>query len=147
VLQNEVREYLMVELRMAVDRFGNPHAPNLPYARGKILSSTEDDFQKLELAWALIRERGPRNIYICDRAGNFRFATMEAQHVAKLRDEKAAFPHAANNRVKALRQLFAWAMSPEYGYAKRNPGRDVTALRGTNPDGIRGLDRRRRGPL
>lgn len=74
---------------------------------------------------------------ICDRAGNFRFATMEAQHVAKLRDEKAAFPHAANNRVKALRQLFAWAMSPEYGYAKRNPGRDVTALRGTNPDGIR----------
>jgi hypothetical protein len=49
---------------MAVDRFGNPHAPNLPYARGKILSSTEDDFQKLELAWALIRERGPRNIYI-----------------------------------------------------------------------------------
>ena len=122
---------------MAVDRFGNPHAPNLPYARGKILSSTEDDFQKLELAWALIRERGPRNIYICDRAGNFRFATMEAQHVAKLRDEKAAFPHAANNRVKALRQLFAWAMSPEYGYAKRNPGRDVSALRGTNPDGIR----------
>ncbi|MBV8120697.1 MAG: hypothetical protein JO081_12270 [Alphaproteobacteria bacterium] len=49
---------------MAVDRFGNPHAPNLPYARGKILASTEDDFRKLELAWSLIRERGPRNIYI-----------------------------------------------------------------------------------
>jgi L-seryl-tRNA(Ser) seleniumtransferase len=49
---------------MAVDRFGNPHAPNLPYARGEILSSTEDDFQKLALAWSLIRERGPRNIYI-----------------------------------------------------------------------------------
>jgi hypothetical protein len=27
---------------MAVDRFGNQHAPNLPYARGEILSSTED---------------------------------------------------------------------------------------------------------
>jgi integrase len=74
---------------------------------------------------------------ICERAGNFRFATMEAQHVAKLRDEKAALPHAANNRVKALRQLFTWAMSPEYGHAKRNPARDVSALRGTNPDGIR----------
>jgi len=49
---------------MAVDRFGNPHAPNLPYARGKILSSTEDDFRKLEVAWSLIRERGPRNIHI-----------------------------------------------------------------------------------
>jgi integrase len=73
---------------------------------------------------------------ICQRAGNFRYALMEPPHVAKLRDEKAAYPHAANNRVKALRQLFAWASSPEYGYAKRNPARDVSRLRGTNPDGI-----------
>src|SRR5246127_3117331 len=58
---------------------------------------------------------------ICQRVGNFRFATMEARHVAKLRDEKAAFPEAANNRVKALRQLFAWASSPEYRYATKNP--------------------------
>jgi integrase len=62
---------------------------------------------------------------------------MEPAHVAKLRDEKAAYPHAANNRVKTLRQLFAWAASPEYGYAKKNPARDVTRLRGANPDGIR----------
>jgi len=62
---------------------------------------------------------------------------MEAQHVAKLRDEKAAFPDAANNRVKALRQLFAWASSPEYRYATKNPARDVGKLRSKNPDGIR----------
>jgi integrase len=74
---------------------------------------------------------------ICERAGQFRYAMMEPTHVAKLRDEKAAFPHAANNRVKTLRQLFAWALSPEYGYVKKNPARDVTRLRGTNPDGIR----------
>lgn len=74
---------------------------------------------------------------ICQRAGNFRFATMEVQHVAKLRDEKAAFPEAANNRVKALRQLFAWATSPEYRYATKNPARDVAKLRSKNPDGIR----------
>jgi L-seryl-tRNA(Ser) seleniumtransferase len=49
---------------MTADRFGNPYAPNLPYARGTILSSTEDDFRKLEVAWSLIRERGPRNIHI-----------------------------------------------------------------------------------
>ncbi|MBV9860219.1 MAG: hypothetical protein JO038_08980 [Alphaproteobacteria bacterium] len=49
---------------MTVDRFGNPHAPNLSYAHGKILAGTEQDFQKLELAWSLIRERGPSNIYI-----------------------------------------------------------------------------------
>jgi len=74
---------------------------------------------------------------ICRRAGNFRYAMMEPSHVAKLRDEKAAFPDAANNRVKALRQLFAWASSVEYRYATKNPARDVGRLRSNNPDGIR----------
>ncbi len=46
------------------DRFGNPFAPTLSYARGKILSSTEDDFRKLEHAWHIIRRRGPENIFI-----------------------------------------------------------------------------------
>ena len=49
---------------MDVDRFGNPHAPNLSYARGEILASTEDDFAKLQRAWALIRERGPDRVHI-----------------------------------------------------------------------------------
>jgi len=49
---------------MATDRFGNPHAPNLPYARGSILATTEDDFRKLQRAWALIRERGPDAVFI-----------------------------------------------------------------------------------
>jgi L-seryl-tRNA(Ser) seleniumtransferase len=49
---------------MNIDRFGNPHAPNLPYAHGKILAGTEDDFQKLQLAWSLIRQRGPGHIFI-----------------------------------------------------------------------------------
>ena len=74
---------------------------------------------------------------ICRRAGDFPFAKMEPRHVAKVRDEKATFPDAANNRVKALRQLFAWACLPEYGYATKNPARDVSRLRSTNPDGIR----------
>jgi L-seryl-tRNA(Ser) seleniumtransferase len=49
---------------MVTDRFGNPHAPDLPYARGAVLATTEDDFRKLQRAWALIRERGPDNIFI-----------------------------------------------------------------------------------
>ena len=49
---------------MATDRFGNPYAPNLPYARGRILATTEDDFRKLQRAWALIRERGPEAVFI-----------------------------------------------------------------------------------
>jgi L-seryl-tRNA(Ser) seleniumtransferase len=49
---------------MTVDRFGNPPAPNLSYARGNILTSTEDDFTKLQLAWSLIREKGPGNVFV-----------------------------------------------------------------------------------
>jgi len=49
---------------MGIDRFGNPHASNLSYARGKILRSTEDDFQKLQRAWSPIRERGPGSTYV-----------------------------------------------------------------------------------
>ena len=49
---------------MAIDRFGNPHAPNLTYARGRILATTEDDFRKLQRAWSLIRERGPDAVFI-----------------------------------------------------------------------------------
>jgi integrase len=72
-----------------------------------------------------------------ERAGDLPFAEMEPRHVAKLRDEKAAFPEAANNVVKVLRQLFTWACLPEYDYATKNPARDVARLRSTNPDGIR----------
>jgi integrase len=74
---------------------------------------------------------------ICGRAGAFRFSTMEPRDVAKLRDEKAAFPEAANARVKALRQLFAWAGSPEYRLTDRNPARDVAYLKSNNPEGFR----------
>jgi L-seryl-tRNA(Ser) seleniumtransferase len=49
------------------DRFGNLFAPALPYARGRILSSTEDDFKKLQRAWGIIeraiRERGADSIF------------------------------------------------------------------------------------
>ena len=42
---------------MATDRFGNAIAAGLPYARGTILRSTEDDFTKLRHAWQLIQAR------------------------------------------------------------------------------------------
>ena len=47
-----------------MDRFGNQHAPNLSYARGSILTSTADDFRKLQHAWDLIRERGADSVFI-----------------------------------------------------------------------------------
>ena len=81
---------------MATDRFGNPYAPNLPYARGRILATTEDDFRKLQRAWALIRERGPEAVFIFTglehalpmRGDELRFADDEiapALHFERLR--------------------------------------------------------------
>src|SRR2546425_9150600 len=49
---------------MNMDRFGNRFAPALPYARGKILTSTEDEFRKLQHAWSVIRKHGPESIFI-----------------------------------------------------------------------------------
>ncbi len=46
------------------DRFGNRFAPTLSYARGRILTSTADDFRKLQRAWSIVRARGPENVFI-----------------------------------------------------------------------------------
>lgn len=35
---------------MRTDRFGNVYAPTLPYARGQLLTNTEDDFRKCQQA-------------------------------------------------------------------------------------------------
>src|SRR5215510_13171356 len=52
---------------MSTDRFGNAYAPGLPYARGQILTSTEDDFRKFQEAWrhiaARVRTGGPEALY------------------------------------------------------------------------------------
>ena len=52
---------------MSTDRFGNVYTPGLPYARGQILTSTEDDFRKFQEAWrhiaARVRTGGPEAIY------------------------------------------------------------------------------------
>jgi L-seryl-tRNA(Ser) seleniumtransferase len=45
------------------DRFGNELASGLPYARGEILGSTEDDLRKLERAWHIIARRGAGAVF------------------------------------------------------------------------------------
>lgn len=42
---------------MKQDRFGNRHSPGVPYARGAIVTSTQDDLTKLQVAWRHIRAR------------------------------------------------------------------------------------------
>ena len=67
---------------------------------------------------------------LCERnnSGQKRFARMEPRHIREIRDEKAATPAAADARVKALRQLFAWAT--EADIATTNPAREVPYLSG-----------------
>jgi L-seryl-tRNA(Ser) seleniumtransferase len=52
---------------MLRDRFGNEHASGVPYARGTIMTSTQDDFRKLQEAWRHIAARvaagGPEAVY------------------------------------------------------------------------------------
>ncbi len=72
---------------------------------------------------------------ICREHGTKPFARMETKHVRlQIRDPKAATPEAANGRVKALRQVFKWAV--EVGYAATNPASAVPMLPPNNPDGF-----------
>ena len=58
--------------------------------------------------------------------GSLPFLLLQERHVRDIRDEKAAFPEAANSRLKALRQLFAWAKMA--GHVTTNPAREVKRL-------------------
>jgi integrase len=64
---------------------------------------------------------------LCQRDGDKPYALLEPRHIRKRRDEKAAYPEAANGLIKALRQVFNFAV--ENDIADRNPARDVPYLR------------------
>jgi integrase len=51
-------------------------------------------------------------------------ARMNANAVEVLRDRKLSMPEAANGRVKAMRQVFKWAVTK--GHAPFNPAREVS---------------------
>lgn len=84
------------------DRFGNAFAPGLPYARGTIIRSTEDDFVKLERARAIIARRiadgGPEAVF--NFSGLERGLPLEASDLALADDEVA--PALTAGRVRAL---------------------------------------------
>ena len=64
---------------------------------------------------------------------------MAANEVEVLRDRKLAFPEGANNRVKAIRAVFKWAVRKKgtdgKPLASTNPARDVPYLKSNNPGG------------
>jgi integrase len=66
-------------------------------------------------------------------AGPLPYNRLTTVSIMKWRDAKADRPEAANALIKALRQLYAFAI--EYRHAAKNPANDVRYLKG-NPDGF-----------
>ncbi|MBB6254960.1 tyrosine-type recombinase/integrase [Nitrospirillum iridis] len=86
-----------------------------------------DEFQSLHPSTRGVR----RNILnaLCKRAGDLPVASMQAEHIRQARNEKATTPHAANNLVKTLRQMFAVAV--DKGWVVHNPAKDIAKLKTT----------------
>ena len=70
---------------------------------------------------------------------DFPLPLMTAEAIEVLRDRKLAYPEGANNRVKAIRAVFKWAVrkkGPEgTPLVSHNPARDVPYLKSNNPAG------------
>ena len=64
---------------------------------------------------------------------------MTTDAIEVLRDRKLAFPEGANNRVKAIRAVFKWAVRKKgpdgRPLASHNAARDVSFLKSNNPNG------------
>jgi L-seryl-tRNA(Ser) seleniumtransferase len=73
------------------DSYGNAFAPGLPYARGAIMRTTQDDLAKLRRAWRLlerqIREQGPESVF--NLTGLERRQTVGEDELPYLDDELA----------------------------------------------------------
>jgi L-seryl-tRNA(Ser) seleniumtransferase len=85
------------------DRFGNVFAPGLPYARGGIIRSTEDDFRKLRRAQAVIARRGVDAVF--NFTGLERGLPLEPGELAVADDELAPALHGPRLRALALEHL------------------------------------------
>ena len=85
------------------DRFGNRFAPGLPYARGEIVRSTEDDFRKLQRAHAVIARRGPEAVF--NFTGLERGLPLSSDEVALADDELAPALYGERLRALALEHL------------------------------------------
>jgi len=72
--------------------------------------------------------------HFCEQHGKKRYAQLEAHHLRKIRDGMQDRPGAANNLLKALRQVFKCAVN--YGYLDANPAAVVERLNPKNKTGF-----------
>ena len=85
---------------------------------------TSPEFNKLTVRSQRVRRQTIEPWAI--KGGDRPFADLTASDIRRWRDAKQETPGAANNLLKVLRVLFAWAV--EHDLAKVNPVRDVKRL-------------------
>ena len=89
------------------DRFGNEHAAGLPYARGAIIRSTEDDIAKLRRAGrvidGIVRARGLEAVF--NFTGLERSLPLTPEELAVADDEIAPAIYGDRFRAAALAHL------------------------------------------
>ena len=98
------------------------------------------EFRQLDQATKYVR-RGilaaclaePINPQSAKLFGQVEASKITGKAIRVLRDRKADKPNSGNNRVKALRRIFAFAV--EHEHVEKNPARDVPYLR-INSDGF-----------
>ena len=83
-----------------------------------------------QLAPATRRQR--ENIYraVVASAGGERLSDIDAATIREGRERRAATPHSANNFLKSMRGLFAWAL--EHEHVEADPTKGVSLLAGKN---------------
>lgn len=73
---------------------------------------------------------------LCDQYGELPYALLNAPAVMKLRDQRADKPESANARIKAIRQVYRFALEYQIGGVTMDPTRDVGFIKSKNPDGF-----------
>jgi len=122
----EYRDALAGRLKSATGKA----AARAPAGKGTLRWLCEQYFRSAEFKGLEARTQRVRRLILdgaCERDGDKPYALLEPRHVRRRRDEKAEAPEAANSLIKALRQVFAFAV--ENDLAERNPAKDVPYLR------------------
>lgn len=83
----------------------------------------------VEKMWLEPRAKGAQELF-----ADCPLTRFDGKAVRILRDRRADKPEAANNRLRRLRAIFAWAL--ENDYVSANPARDASFKRKTNPHGF-----------
>jgi len=104
------------------------------YARGSMAWLCQNyyrsaDFRRLDARTQRVRRLILDGLCI-HGAGPLPYSKLTATSILRWRDSKADRPEAANSLIKALRQLFAFAI--EYRLSMKNPAKEVRYLKGNS---------------